>query len=90
MARPAWRIEQKRQVERTLRRLPKPLRARLLAAMWALVEDPRPTGALKLAGHDALYRIRVGDWRISYAIEDDVLLIVVVEVKPRGDAYRNL
>lgn len=37
-----------------------------------------------------IVRIPVGDWRMSYAIYDDRLLILVVEVSPRGDAYRNL
>jgi mRNA interferase RelE/StbE len=35
------------------------------------------------------YRIRVGDWRIIYTIEDNVLLVVVIEIAPRGGAYRN-
>lgn len=85
-----WRIEQERQVERALRRLPKPVLARLRSAIRSLAQDPRPPGSKKLAGFNNLYRIRVGDWRITYAIEDDILLILIVEVAPRGGAYRNL
>lgn len=39
--------------------------------------------------HDS-YRIRVGDWRIIYTIEDDILLVVVIEIAPHGGTYRNL
>jgi len=56
----------------------------------ALAKNPRPAGCKKLSGFDNLYRVRVGDWRISYAIEDERLVILVLEIAPRGDAYRNL
>lgn len=85
-----WRIKTDRQVEKILRRLPKPLLARIREAIVTLADDPRPHGCRKLVGFDKLYRIRVGDWRIVYAIEDELRLILVVEVSPRGDAYRNL
>jgi mRNA-degrading endonuclease RelE of RelBE toxin-antitoxin system len=39
-------------------------------------------------GTKNLYRIRVGEWRISYAVEKDKLIILVVEISTRGDAYR--
>jgi mRNA interferase RelE/StbE len=90
MDEPHWRIQTERQVEKILRRLPKPLLARIRAAIAALVDDPRPYRYRKLVGLENLYRIRVGDWRIVYAIEDQLLIILIVEVSPRGDAYRNL
>ncbi|MCH8290889.1 type II toxin-antitoxin system RelE/ParE family toxin [Candidatus Poribacteria bacterium] len=43
-----------------------------------------------MVGYENLYRIRVGEWRISYAIEDDKLIILILEIAPRGSAYRNL
>jgi len=91
MAEPArWRISIGRAAKRTFRRLPKPLLTRLLAEIDTLSTNPRPSGSLKLAGFDDLWRIRSGDWRIVYAIQDEQLLIVVVEVEPRGSAYRHL
>lgn len=86
----AWRIEQSHRAERSLRRLPKPLLRRISRAIEGLAQDPRPVGSVKLTGYENFYRIRVGDWRITYSIEDDVLLIVIVEVSPRGGAYRKL
>ena len=73
-----------------MRRLPKDLLRRITAALRALAEDPRPLHCLKLTGHDKLWRIRVEGWRVTYAIEDDELIILVVEVSPRVGAYRNL
>lgn len=87
---PVYQIEIKRDAQRTIKRLPRPLLRRITAAIEDLAAEPRPHGCKKLAGLDNHYRIRVGDWRISYAVYDDRLLVLVVEVSPRGDAYRNL
>ena len=85
-----YEIRFERSVDKLYRRLPKKLIVRLDQAILALADDPRPPGCKKLAGERDYWRIRVGDWRIIYTIQDDMLLIVVVEVAPRGDAYRNL
>lgn len=77
-------------VMKVLRKLPKDLLRRISHAIDDLSSDPRPVGCKKLEGYDNLYRIRVGDWRISYAVEDDRLIILVIEVPPRGGAYRSL
>jgi mRNA interferase RelE/StbE len=79
-----------RQPKKALGRLPKDLLQRIDRAILALADAPRPPGCKKLAGHDNLYRVRVGDWRISYAVEDDRLIVLVIEVAPRGEAYRDL
>ncbi|MBX3013685.1 MAG: type II toxin-antitoxin system RelE/ParE family toxin [Caldilineaceae bacterium] len=64
------------------------VRARLEEAIDGLAETPRPNGYIKLAGEEPLYRIRVGEWRIIYAIQDDELIVLVIEVAPRKDTYR--
>ena len=74
---------------KVLRRLPAPLARRLFAAPHLLETDPRPHVCGKLTGHD-LWRIGVGEWRAIYAIEDEVLVVLVVELAPRSGAYRNL
>ncbi len=83
-----WKIIVERQPQRLFRRLPQPLLQRIREQIWDLATEPRPEGCKKLAGYDNLYRIRVGDWRISYAVEDDQLVVLVIEVAPRGRAYR--
>ncbi len=85
-----WQVQIPKSVKRGMRRLPKNLVARIDSAINALAVDPRPVGCKKLAGYVNLYRARVGEWRIIYAVEDDRLLILVVEVAPRGSAYRTL
>ncbi len=79
-----------RQPEKILRRLPRDLLRRIDAVLRNLATEPRPPGCIKLTGHETLYRLRVGDWRIIYAIDDDALIVLVIEISPRGDAYRNL
>ncbi|HML21312.1 MAG TPA: type II toxin-antitoxin system RelE/ParE family toxin [Aggregatilinea sp.] len=85
-----WQIVVHRRAEKVLGRLPKDVLQRLMAAIRDLARDPRPDGCKKLSGYDNLYRVRVGDWRISYAVEDVELVVLVLEVAPRGGAYRNL
>ena len=63
------------------------LRNALEREIMALADDPRPQGCLKLVGHKDHWRVRVGDWRIVYRIEDGRLVVLVVRVAPRGGAY---
>lgn len=79
-----------REAEKTLRNLRGPIAERIDTAINGLAETPRPPGCVKLTGYDDLYRVRVGDWRIVYQIRDSELIILVIEVRPRGAAYRNL
>jgi mRNA interferase RelE/StbE len=84
-----WQIIVHRKAEKALKRLHGEILERTRQAIRALAENPRPIGYKKMTGYDNLYRIRVGDWRIIYAIEDDKLIILVLEVAPRGKIYRN-
>lgn len=85
-----YQVLLERQPEKVLRRLSRDLLRRIDEALRDLERDPRPPGCRKLSGHESLYRIRVGDWRIIYAVEEDRLVVLVIEIAPRGDAYRNL
>jgi mRNA interferase RelE/StbE len=85
-----WRIILDRQPKKMMRRLPQDLLQRIDQKIRSLAEDPRPPGCRKITGtkYENLYRVRVGDWRISYAVEDDQLIVLVVEVEHRSRAYR--
>lgn len=65
---------------------------RILTVLTPLGADPFAQGhdVKKLAGHDGLYRLRVGDYRIVYEIREDVLVILVVHLGNRRDVYRRL
>lgn len=54
-----------------------------------LAEEPRPPGCVKLSGHEELYRVRQGPYRIVYTIEDDSLVVIVIRVADRKEAYRE-
>ena len=84
-----WRVIVARRPGRILRRLPGDVRERIAEKLTELSHDPRPHGHKYMRAH-GLYRVRVGDWRIIYSIEDDKLVVVVVRIAPRGGAYKNL
>jgi mRNA interferase RelE/StbE len=60
----------------------------LRSAIRGLAEDPRPHGVKKLQGSKDRWRVRVGDWRIVYRIEDNRLVVLVVAVAKRDEVYR--
>ena len=74
--------------QRQLSRLDRPVQAALASALDGLAKDPRPPGVKKLKGGDAVWRIRVGDYRILYQILDRRLRVLVVSISHRGDIYR--
>ena len=64
-------------------------RQRIISRIRALADDPRPAGVEKLSGTRERYRVRQGDYRILYEIQDAVLIVVVVKVGHRKDVYRS-
>jgi mRNA interferase RelE/StbE len=61
---------------------------RILAKIESLAGNPRPSGCVKLSGSTNLWRIRIGDWRVIYAIEEDRRIVDIRVVRHRGDVYR--
>jgi mRNA interferase RelE/StbE len=62
-------------------------RDRLILTLRSLANDPRPNGVKKLKGYDNTYRVRVGDYRIIYEIKDRELIVLLLSVSHRKDAY---
>ena len=83
-----WRLEFKRSAEREFDRLPRVVRERLRSRIDRLVENPKPPGSRKLTG-SSLYRIRVGDYRVIYSVDEDEQVVVVTRVRHRSRAYRG-
>ena len=77
-------------VEKDLRALSATVRARVLARLEQLREEPLPRQAVKLAGGEAWYRVRVGDYRIIYGVDTRTRQITVHYIRHRRDVYRNL
>lgn len=64
------------------------IRKRVAGAVEGLKIIPRPPGCKKLHGEKSLWRVRVGNFRIVYRVQDDVLLVLVIKIADRKDAYR--
>ncbi len=74
--------------QREVKRLPREVQALITAHITALGTNPRPHGVKKLVGRDE-YRIRVGDYRIIYTVDDDIVTVTVIRVGHRSDVYRS-
>jgi mRNA interferase RelE/StbE len=85
----SYTLAYKPSVERELAKLPRSILQRADAAIQELTETPRPPGCIKLTGVDA-YRLRVGDYRIVYTIDDPGRLVVIHAVRHRREVYRGL
>jgi mRNA interferase RelE/StbE len=84
-----YRVEFRPAARREFLALPPEARQRLDAAILALGDNPRPTGVKALkGGPERLLRVRVGVYRIIYTVQDEVLLVLVVRVAHRREAYR--
>lgn len=83
----SYRIEFTTAAAREVRKLPRPVRGRVLEAVAGLADDPRPRGTRKLVGERTAWRIRVGDYRVIDDIFDDELTVTVVRAAHRRDVY---
>lgn len=87
----AWRLEYTSAARKDVRAIrDRVLKRRIEAALLRLREDPRPADAVRLTGFEGVWRVRVGDWRIAYAIRDEVLVVLVVAVGTRGEIYETV
>lgn len=87
-----YEVRVTRPAERGLRRIrqgdPR-AHTRIVAMIRSLAEDPRPASAVKLTAFDPpAWRVRAGDYRVVYEIDDTEVVVVVVNVAPRGEVYR--
>jgi len=85
----AWELELAKEALRFLEKLrDDSLKERLRMALEALRENPFHAGVVKMAGNAALYRVRVGGYRIIYEANQGRLRVLVVKIGKRGDVYR--
>ena len=81
-----YRVELRPAAVRALKRIDHQDRDRIRGAIALLGEDPRPPGAKALRGRPGL-RVRIGDYRIIYSVDDDVLIVAVITLVRRRDVY---
>jgi len=83
-----YRVLLERGAEKDLSRLSGKLHDRIISALQALANNPRPPGCRKLAGSKNDWRIRVADYRIIYEIADEIRVVRVNRVRHRREVYR--
>uniref|UniRef100_A0A831UEI9 Type II toxin-antitoxin system RelE/ParE family toxin n=1 Tax=Geobacter metallireducens TaxID=28232 RepID=A0A831UEI9_GEOME len=83
----AYRIVLRKSAAKELEAIPKQYLAKIVERIQSLAVEPRPPGVEKLSAQER-YRIRQGDYRIVYSIDDDILTVCVVKVGHRREVYR--
>lgn len=83
-----YELRLRKSVARDLAPIPRSDVRRIIAAIQALAENPRPAQSRPLSGSEK-YRLRCGHYRVLYEIHDDILVVCVVKVGHRKDVYRN-
>ena len=71
-----------------IRKLDRKIQTRVLDVIRSLTSDPRPPGAKKLTDRDDIYRLRVGSYRVLYTVDGKKLIVLIVAVRHRREAYR--
>jgi len=83
-----YKILLERAAERDLKRLSREIFQRIIDHIKALAETPRPTGCHKITGSKSDWRIRVGNYRIIYEIDEKEMTVRVMRIRHRREAYR--
>jgi mRNA interferase RelE/StbE len=85
-----YRVSLKATADKSLGKLPIALQRRIVEKIIALGENPRPAGCTKLAGSSGMWRLRVGDYRVAYLIDDAQQTVSIRIVAHRREVYRDL
>ena len=85
---PEYRVTLKSSAEKEFLRLPDSVSARILPRIKALATDPRPRGSKKLSGGNDEWRIRVGDYRVVFTIDDEEKRVRVTRIAHRREVYK--
>jgi mRNA interferase RelE/StbE len=86
----SYRIEIKNSAAKSLKKIPKADRIRIIEKIDSFADILTNPETTKLKGNNPFHRVRVGDYRIVYEIQEDILVILVVKIGHRKDIYRNL
>jgi mRNA interferase RelE/StbE len=84
----SYSVAIKRSAERELRRIPRQDLRRVVTRIQGLAREPRPPGCEKMSGEER-YRVRQGDCRIVYAVDDEARIVEVVKIGHRREVYRG-
>ena len=82
-------IKISKSIQKQIDNLPNASKNRILEKIQNLATEPRPSGVVKLKNSDYEYRLRVGDYRVRYEIDDAKQIILILQCKHRRDVYRS-
>ena len=86
----SYRIEIKNSAAKSLQRIPKADRIRIVEKIDTFADNIPNPDTTKLKGNNPFHKVRGGDYRIVYEIQEDILVILVIKIGHRKDIYRNL
>ena len=86
----SYRIEVSRPAAKALKNIPKGDRKRIIEKIDSLSENLPNPDTTKMKGNNPFHKVRTGDYRIIYEVQEEVLVILIVKVGHRKDIYRNL
>jgi len=82
-----YSVEVKPAARKELEALSDPVLARVIRKLESLADVPRPAGCKKLKGYKDMWRIRIGDWRVVYFIDETVKLVSILRIAHRREVY---
>ncbi|MHC5821725.1 MAG: type II toxin-antitoxin system RelE family toxin [Nostoc sp.] len=85
----SYEVKFSKDAKKQFRKLPLDVQERIQTKINDLAIEPRPNGVKKLQGDDNSYRVRVGDYRVIYELDDDVLIVTVIKIGHRSEIYKD-
>lgn len=85
-----YKIFIERNTEKKFLKIPKEIRKKIILVISKLKDSPRPLNARKITNSENYYRVRVGDYRVIYEINDKERKIIIFRIRHRREAYLNL
>jgi mRNA interferase RelE/StbE len=86
----AYRVQHTTGARRDLHNLAREILPRIVARIQSLADNPRPLGVERIQGMQGGHRVRVGDYRILYHIDDAQRVVTIARIRHRRDVYRGL
>ena len=83
----SYAVDVKPSARKELESLPGTVLSRVMRKLESLAQDPRPTGCKKLKGYKDLWRVRIGDWRVVYIIDDGAKAVSITRIAHRSKVY---
>lgn len=83
-----YTIQIRKKALKEIKLIPTPNKEKIIKAINELSNNPRPVGCKKLKGDEELYRIRIGDYRVIYNIEDKIKIVEITRAGHRKDIYK--